>query len=89
VIWLDLEHLQNEAEELGRSPVAAVRSPYVLELDGPVYEGFGSEGEALLFEVGVVVDFHSHYFVYQELRVCSVHLLGSWVSSICHCNLLY
>jgi hypothetical protein len=56
-IRLNLEHLQDEAQELCWPATATVCSSYVLQLDSLVYEGFRGKRETMLFPISIIVDF--------------------------------
>lgn len=69
LFWLNLQHLQEQTEKLGRPAVASVRAPNVLEIHRFVEDRLGCQGETVLFRVRVVVDFLSCDFVDQKLWV--------------------
>ena len=74
VLWLNLEHLEDQAEELRRAPIAAVRASHALEVDRLVDDRLGVEREAVLLPVQRVVDLHAHDLVDEVLGVRAVHV---------------
>ena len=69
LLRLNLQHLQEQAEKLGRPAVAAVRAPNVLEIHRFIEDRLSCQGETVLFRVRVVVNLLSCDFVDQKLWV--------------------
>ena len=84
LLWLNLQHLQEQAEKLGRPAISSVSAPNVLEIHRFVEDRLRCQGEAVLFRVGVIVNLLSCDFVDQKLWVRPVDLFCSWVRSVCH-----
>ena len=82
LVGLDLEHLEHQADERRRHPVAAVGAADVLQLDRLVDERVRGEREAVLLPVQVVVDAHAQDFFHQVLRVGPVDRDGIGVRGV-------
>lgn len=84
LVWLDLQHLEREAEERGGLAVAAVGSAGVVELHGLVDQRLRGEAEALLLPVGALVDLCAHDLLHQVLWVRPVDALREGVRAVRH-----
>jgi len=84
LVWLDLQHLEREAEERGGLAVAAVGSAGVVELHGLVDQRLRGEAEALLLPVGALVDLGAHDLLHQVLWVRPVDALREGVRAVRH-----
>jgi hypothetical protein len=88
LVGLDLEHLEDEAEEGGGLARAAEGAAEVVELHGLVDERLGGEAEALLLPVGVLVDLRPHDLLHKVLRVRPVHVPRQRVRAVRHARSL-
>lgn len=84
LVWLDLQHLEREAEERGGLAVAAVGSAGVVELHGLVDQRLRGEAEALLLPVGALVDLGAHDLLHQVLWVRPVDALREGIRAVRH-----
>lgn len=84
LVWLDLQHLEREAEERGGLAVAAVGSAGVVELHSLVDQRLRGEAEALLLPVGALVDLGAHDLLHQVLWVRPVDALREGIRAVRH-----
>jgi hypothetical protein len=68
LVGLDLQHLQDQAEELGRLAHAAERAAHAAQLHGLVDDRLGIEAEALLLPVRRLVDLGADDLLDEVLR---------------------
>lgn len=74
MFWLNLQHLQYQAQELRRAPVATKSAANTLQIDSLVDHRLSVEGKTVLLPVERVVDFHAHDFVDEILGIGAVHI---------------
>ena len=73
LVRLDLEHLENEAQEVCALVGAPVDASEVTQLHGQVHQRGGGDAEAALLPVRHLPHLLAHYLGHQELRVRAVH----------------